>query len=138
MNGRPTAARSTSCTSKPPWARARSRIHSPMGRPTRPGRVLATMMWSLGRSASAVGRVLDRQVASDGVGRLAGLRDLGAAEGDRGVLLRVEEVSRAQVAVALRITRVEGRHGQGRLDGRLRNVRLVHICLDVEVLKAPP
>jgi hypothetical protein len=44
MNGRPSWARSTTSTSKLPWAVARAAIQRPLGSPARSGRVLAMMI----------------------------------------------------------------------------------------------
>src|SRR5437763_5231653 len=44
MNGSRHSARSATDTSSSPWPRARSSNHRPIGRPTRPGRVLAMMI----------------------------------------------------------------------------------------------
>src|ERR1019366_5416829 len=47
-NGRSSSSRSTASTAKAPWERARSSNHRPTGSPTRPGRVLAMTISSLG------------------------------------------------------------------------------------------
>src|SRR5581483_4676619 len=67
----------------------------------------------------------DRQVAVD-PGRVgAGRLDPCAGEGDRRILLDVEEVGRSQVAVALLLARVDRRRVHLDLDRGLRRVRLV-------------
>src|SRR5690349_5605410 len=70
MNGSPSSARSTMSSAKPPCARARPVNHSATGSPTRPGRVLAMMIWSLGGIFTGSVYAVARSVCGlDGRGR---------------------------------------------------------------------
>src|SRR5438270_4523050 len=118
-------------TTMPPASMAMFHLRTevgPVDRSTRPEAAAIVSPWVLGVAAVLrfqhylAGRAMDGQVAEDAQVPAAEVVDPGAAEGQGGKLLGIEEVGRSQVRVALLVAGDDARRIDGHLDARARQL----------------